>query len=237
MLVEHLRAGGNGPNILITGETGSGKTSVVEAYARTLFCLHATEPLLGPCGQCDNCMTFDFEYGDYGLFARPIPLDGVITHFYHINCCNFSEPEILELTLDISHSGNDRSIVFLDEIQELTERKRDRLLLKPIQELNAIWIGAGITTDVLYPPFVRRFAMRCRTGLPSGSELALFLLDRCQEWEISYDNADTFGLLAERSGQITAECISVLARAAGREGRRLDRELVMRHPFIAGVTQ
>jgi hypothetical protein len=44
-------------------------------------------------------------------------------------------------------------------------------------------------------------------------------------------------LLSQRSQQITAECISVLARAAAREERQLDRQLVETHPFVTGVTR
>ena len=239
--VDHLRADGDGTNILISGETGTGKTGLVEAYVRTRNCPYSAGPLLGPCGKCDDCKTFDFENQDDGIFARlrakVLEQSAVATHFFHVNCYRLHEPGIRDLAREIAEEGADRSIVYLDEVHDLAEGKRDKLLLKPISELNAIWIATGITTDALSPMFVRRFATRCTTTRPTEESLALFLLDRCKEWKIALDCPETLVSLARRSRQIAAECISVLARAASQNGRVLDRQLVEGYPFITGVTR
>lgn len=94
-LVEHLMADGDGPNTLITGDTGTGKSTLVEAYVRTRNCPNVTDPLLGPCGTCNDCMTFSFESGDYGIPAicrdKAGAPGGRVTHFYHFNCGSSAE--------------------------------------------------------------------------------------------------------------------------------------------------
>ena len=241
VLADLIRADGDSMNTIITGDTGTGKFAMIEACLRTRNCPYSAGPLLGPCGVCADCLAFDFENEDTGCFVigriKTNLFGSVVTHFYNVDCCHLGAAEIRKLANDISWHGKDRSIVFLDETQDLGDGKRDRFLLTKMIKLNAIWIAAGTTTDGLSPTFVRRFACRCVTTLPTAAALASYLVQRCEAWKIAYDCPETFGLLVERSQLRTAECIAVLARAASREGRRLDKQLVMDHPFITGVTR
>ncbi len=242
-LAGHLVVKGEGSNILISGETGTGKTGLVEVFMRTLNCSRSTGPLNGPCGVCNDCHAFNFEHSDDGLFAHD--RESVTIHgedpryFYHVNCVGFDAAALKNLRKEIEFNGKYRSIVYLDEIQHLVTEKMDAMLLKPIRELNAIWIATGVNADnVLNQMLIRRFASRCSTSLPSEMELALFLAGRCKEWGIEIDAPETVALLAHRSHQITAECINVIARAAGEvtaDGRRvLTQKMVLEHPFITG---
>jgi replication-associated recombination protein RarA len=238
-LVDHLRVDGDGTNLLILGNTGTGKTSLIEAYLRTRNCPNSTDPLLGPCGTCSDCETFDFEHEDNGIFAqlRKKSQDAKATHFFHVNCYTLNVIDIEGIAKEVGSHPGDRCIVYLDEVHALAEGRRDMVLLKHLRELKAVWLATGIDTNALNPMFLRRFAARCMTTLPSERDLALFLLKRCVAWSISFDEPETLALLAQRSQRITAECISVLAQAAGKPGRRLDRQLVEAHPFISGVTR
>jgi hypothetical protein len=239
IFVEHLNANGDGTNVLLLGDTGTGKSRLVEAYIRTRNCPHSPGPLEGPCGVCDICTRFDFDNQDSGIFTHRDIDEGeeVITHFFHINCYRFNDAAIAELRKELDSHKGDRCIVYLDEVHCLVEGRREMLLLDLLTHCEAIWIGTGIDTDGLNPMFVRRFPTRCKMTIPSVDVLALFLVDRCKEWSINIDAPGTISLLAERSQQITAECINVLARAAARDGRLLDRDLVEKHPFITGVTR
>ena len=235
--VDHLRVDGDGTNILLLGETGTGKTSLVDAYVRTRNCPHVTD-LAGPCGKCSDCREFDFSHRDEGIFAhlRLKVLSGKkITHFFHVNCFDLTEAAVRKLRYDVAENVGDRKIVYLDEVQHLAGTATAGILLKAIRELDAVWVATGITVEGLSPMFVRRFAARCTTSRPGHLELARFVRDRCRDWSIAWDSLETVSLLAERSQGIAAECISVLARAAGKEGRLLSCDLVERHPFITGV--
>ena len=246
VLIGHLAVKGEGSNILISGETGTGKTGLVEVFIRTLNCRQTSEPLNAPCGTCDDCLAFDFEHSDNGLFAHD--RESLIVHgedpryFYHVNCVGFDKMALKNLRSEIECNGKYRSIIYLDEIQHLAHDKTDTMLLKPIRELNAIWIATGVDADkVLNQMLIRRFASRCSTDLPSELELALFLADKCKQWGIQVESPETIAQLAQRSRQITAECINVLARAAGEAtdiGKRmLTMEMVLEHPFISGLAK
>lgn len=240
-LTAHFLAGGDGSNLLISGETGTGKTGLVEAYIRTLICPNATNPLDGPCGTCPDCLGFDFENSDDGIFAhlRTRVFRGELPRYwYHISCVRFDHNGLRSLRSEVEYNGKYRSIVYLDEIDCLADNRMDLELLKPVRELNAVWIATGVNAArVLDPMLIRRFANRCSTSRPSEEELALFLIDRCREWDIAIDSPEAIALLAQRSSQITAECINVLARAASEDGRLLTRKLVAEHPFITGVSR
>jgi len=239
-LVDHLRADGDGTNILILGNTGTGKTGLVEAYARTRNCPKSAGPWLGPCGECDDCKDFDFEHSDDGVFAhlRTKAEETKPTYFFHLNCYSLDVSEIEEVAKEVSSHPTVRCIVYLDEVHNLVDGRRDLVLLKHLSDLNAVWLATGIDTNAYNPMFLRRFATRCTTTLPSEPDLALFLCRRCKDWSITVDDApETLALLAQRSQQITAQCISVLACAAGRQGRFLDRHLVEAYPFVSGVTR
>lgn len=59
VLVAQLRLNGQGPNILISGESGTGKTSAVKAFVRTLNCPNRSGDIPVPCGVCEDCKRLD----------------------------------------------------------------------------------------------------------------------------------------------------------------------------------
>jgi SpoVK/Ycf46/Vps4 family AAA+-type ATPase len=105
----------------------------------------------------------------------------------------------------------------------------DHLLLKPLEEMDALWIASTARPEELDPMFLRRFAAHVSTALPARAELVKFLVDRCHDWTITVDDHDTLELVARRSQCVTATAIAPVAIAAGKSGRLLSRELVLRH--------
>jgi len=233
-LAQYLRPNGRGPNILISGDPGTGKTAAVKAFVRTLSCSkRTTDPLL-PCEECESCRTFDVRYPELGLFASLNPrvtVDGAEPlHFCPINCGGVTEAQLRELLNDLRYFRG-LILIYLDEAHRLKPRNMNHLLLPPIEETEAIWVASSALAHELDPMLLRRFAIRTKTSLPDEEELLMFLAHRCNEWKIKVDDIITLQLLSQRSQGNVSECLSVLARAAANESRLLAKELVLRHPF------
>lgn len=230
----YLDFDGFGGNMLLSGPSGTGKTAAVMAYVNTLNCPHRQDEPSGPCGTCNDCRQWDARFPDHGIFAllrtRVVEHKMRPLHYIPVNCATVTESQLKEV-LDDSRDAGGEAMIFLDEVHRLTRRSMDHLLLKPLEDLDAVWIACTARTDDLDPMFKRRFATRVSTSLPLVGELAVFLANRCAEWQIRCDNPETVLLLAKKSRQIVSECIAVLARAAG-QGRVLTRELVEEYPFL-----
>jgi|LSQX01.3.fsa_nt_gb replication-associated recombination protein RarA len=229
-----LRVAGFGPNTFVFGDPGTGKTACIKAYVRTLRCQKKEPDKWIPCGFCESCKEFDVRYSDEGLFAtlrHRVLVDGADPlHYYPINCGKISESELRRIIDDVPQ-WTGLVLIWLDEVHRIVRRGMDHLLLKPLEELNAVWIASTAHPKELDRMFKRRFAAKVRTTLPTLTELVSFLKDRCDEWGIRPDSEETLQLAARRAKLVTADAIALLAVAAGRDGRLLDRELVARHQF------
>ena len=237
-LASHWRQDGDGTNLLVEGDTGTAKTSMVEVYLKTRNCPNVTDPMSGPCGSCMDCKAFDDRFDDVGVFAcfrTKVVKGGNPTHIFRVNCSDLSEHEVENLANEIAYFKGDRRIVHLDEFQEIQNAKIRGALQGILRQKGTIWIATGITAENLGPMFVRRFAMRTETTLPCELDLARFLRNRCDNWGISWDANETLARLAFRSHRNVAECLNVLAKAAGTENRKLTRPLVEQHRFISGI--
>lgn len=107
----------------------------------------------------------------------------------------------------------------------------DQLLLKPLEELDCVFIASSVHTDELDPMFLRRFAAKVSTSAPTEKELAFFIAGRCRAWSIEYDSLSTVELLVDRSERNPARILTALARAASTEARTLTGNLVASHKF------
>jgi len=216
VLYEFVRHSGQGPNLLISGESGTGKTASVHAFFRTLNCPQQTGEPPMPCGECPDCLNFDVRDPDEGLFAivrpRVLRYDREPLHYQPVNCGAVTEAELRQV-LQKSRDYEGHLFIYLDEVHRIVRRKMDHLLLKPLEELNAVWIASSARTDELDPMFVRRFPIRISSSLPNERELTEFLADRCHEWGIVPHDPETLLLLARRSRQVVSEC--TVSAAAG----------------------
>jgi len=228
---DQIRLDARGVNTLVRGEPGTGKTASVKAFVRSLMCPNLDDTTFLPCGSCSTCLNFDVRFSDEGLFAIAQPR---VSHgkdplnFFPINCGVVTETELKKiLSGRAEYTG--RFLIYLDEVHRIVRRQMDHLLLKPLEEMDALWIASSAQPDELGGMFLRRFSAHLSTTLPALQELTEFLDARCKDWQIAVDDAATLTLLARRSGRITASAISVLALAAGTLRRCLDRDLVIRH--------
>lgn len=228
---EGLRLDACGVNTFVEGQSGSGKTAAIKAFVRSLMCPDLDRSTFQTCKICDACRTFDVRYADQGLFTLSQPrVHGgrEPLHFYPVNCGAVSEAGLQEIIADRSQFSG-KFLIYLDEAHRLVRRKMEHLLLKPLEELDALWIASTAQPDELDTMFHRRFSCHLSTTLPTDTELNKFLAERCLAWGILTDDPNTLKLLAKRSGCLPAKAVSVLAIAAGRADRRLDRDLVLKH--------
>lgn len=236
-LVEHfengLAVGGVMPNTLITGESRSGKTSGVKAFIRALFCRNRATGSFDACGVCVNCQADVGRYEQTGVFVQATMMESnqkQVRHFLPIDCAKITEAILREELSDLREFSGLR-IIYLDEIHRLKQRGMDELLLKPLEELNYVWIASSATVKGLEPMFLNRFLVKLHTQLPTRDALAEWLAYRCKEWGIEWDDPRTLVRLAELSNQNPGKAIQVLARAAGKPSRKITSELVERHRF------
>lgn len=228
-LADHLRMDSCGVNTLVFGEPGSGKTAAVKAYVRSLMCPFLDKTTLIPCGHCNACRTFDVRYEDSGLFtlAQDRVANGLSPiNFFPVNCGAVTESQLRDL-LDSRPQYDGRYLIYLDEVHRIIRRKMDHMLLKPLEELDATWIASTARPTELDPMFLRRFSAKTTTEPPTTDELVRFLEARCTEFSIEIESQSVLSLLARKCCGNTSKAMSVVAISAGRQSRRLTRDLVV----------
>jgi hypothetical protein len=229
-----LRLNDCGVNTFVSGEPGTGKTATVKAFVQSLMCPNRDSVTLLPCMACHTCRNFDVRFQDIGILAvlneRVLIGGAVPINFYPVNCGAITEAQ-LRAVLDERREFNDHFFIYLDEAHRLVRRQMEHLLLKPLEELDATWIASSAYPTELGPMFLRRFAAKLTTTLPTPQELTMFPKERCEEWGLTVDADETLGMLARRTRQNPAAAISVLAIAAERLHRLLDRDMVLHHRF------
>ncbi len=236
----HFGICGVGENVLLSGETGSGKTAFIDVYLRTLNCSFAEDDVgRGPCGKCQDCCNASRFFDDRGLFARASwrsTQGKMVFENYRFNCSSFDMDALESLGTELRDLAGNVNIIVLDEVQELAGSTVEGSLMTLMKQYDAVWIASGTNTQKLRPEFVRRFSRRLRTKAPTPVEIAEWLLTRVTEWKIKFDEDSTLALLAHRCRGIVAETISVLAIAAATPDRTLTKSIVTDFPFINGCT-
>jgi hypothetical protein len=100
----------------------------------------------------------------------------------------------------------------------------DELLLKAVEELKMCWILATAKPELL-EDMLRKRLIIVRTEPPSLNELALWLADRCDEWEIPWTPA-AVERAAEKSNRIVGIALQPLSLAALDRKEGLTEDLV-----------
>lgn len=103
--------------VLLSGPTGSGKTTIARMYANLLLCESPTETKFGyePCEKCAGCTS--------------------VTSIEEINCATntgINNIRDIESTLFLKPLQGKYRIYILDEVQELTKQAQ-KALLKPLE--------------------------------------------------------------------------------------------------------
>jgi replication-associated recombination protein RarA len=206
-LVEHyqdnsrsmLAGDRKGLNTMVFGESRSGKTAITKLFARCLLCENLDFTTLNPCnGTCQNCQT---DVSRYGLEGLETDLRQGKVHYVPIDCTSISMPELQHRLIEWRDYAGIR-VVYLDEVHRLQRNFLDEQLLKPVEERNFMWIVSSANITGLEQMLKNRFT-RIKTTQSSLEQFALWLGQRCTEWQIRWDDSHILLRLAERQSQNT----------------------------------
>lgn len=223
----------NGPcNTLITGPSRTGKTRLVRLLARSLCCRIRVG--YNPCGACCSCLEpFVADQHWYGVWKV---LNDSKWSFFHFDCTRVSVEEILDLRIEF----DDRTLIFLDEVDQLLMRRIDDRLLKVIDESAAVWIGSAIqlqsrwirlrkrTREIerMKSQMRGRFTFDPSTSLPNPDQLEKWIHSRCSDWSIQIDSPNlVIPVIAKRTGRNIRFVKDVFVMAATRSDRRITEKL------------
>ncbi len=231
------------PNLLIEGEPGTGKTSIVHAYLREQF---------------RNPWFFREDFTEERVVARKngqtnVSLEeirewqgGGRYFFQQINGATDSESQLRRKLDNLSSSVleiyEDRQtthkVCIVDEIGEVFFRGLDEALRPTLEE-------SGITTyataqnfhskrktdsfkeeDQRLTALLRRFSHREKTEPPTEADHFKFLVFLIGEWNLKIDDPGTLRLLVDKSQGVVGLSKRILIRVIDEPDRRLTRKLV-----------
>lgn len=247
-LVRQVRCQGNFncESAVITGRSRSGKSSQVDFIKKCLSCLNFKFETLTPCdGGCSSCSNNTSLYGNDGwegyVDVDPAAKTPIRSHIRSIDCSAVTAGDLETLLGELRCISPDEfCLVHLEEVHWLGERNLDQRLLMPLDTYNVGWVAtsAYVRKDdapirrQLNEMFLNRFPYRLTTRLPAVDDLAIWLLERCDEFQIGVQPRieSTLRLLSESCKQIPGLALQVLARAE-RRGNLLTQALIKEHRF------
>lgn len=235
----------SGFNLLATGSSREGKTSLITLGIKCLGCLNLDFETMNPCGKCKCCTLNHHLYGNDGWenvvdflneHEAPTP---VRYHYRPIDCTRISEAELERVLSELRVNDGNLRIVYLDEVHRLARRSMDEKLLKPLEDFPAIWLASSAYVKrhagdghSLEKMFQNRFTFRLSTEKPSRSELILWLAERCHEWNIPVETPEkTLERLAERCRHVPGMALQILNKAHKKRSRLLTSAMVEEHVF------
>lgn len=145
---------------LLYGLSRSGKTAMVKFLVRCLICDLLDAERLNPCdGTCKSCKQQPELAGLEGLWADIRANEAgkrLAVHFVTVDCTQIETPEQLRARLMTINSWDGIRILYFDEVHRLIRRGMDEMLLKAVEEKNAIWFFSTAKPEGLEDMFQNR---------------------------------------------------------------------------------
>lgn len=236
----------SGFNLLLTGSSRTGKSSTIAFAVKCIGCYDLDFNTLDPCGKCDNCKAKHSLLGNDGWenwadFLSPDEAPTPIRYLYMpLDCTRLTETDLEDCLAKVRVDDGNLKVIYFDEVHRLNRRFMTERLLKPLEDVAAIWIassanlrkGESATSVQLDTAFCNRFPFKITTQIPTKNELANWLLERCQQWGLTCDEPKELLMrLAERSNCIPGLALQVLNRIYKSRAKQITRAMVESHQF------
>ena len=209
------------PPLLISGLSRTGKTSIVRQLVRWMTCELITELIGELCNRtCRVCADRVDLHGEFYIpsFLRMRKYGRTIqVHYKPIDCSRLNSRGEVEALLSDIREIQDRSdrgivVVFLDEAHRLKNRQLDEMFLKPIEDFENVWWLFGTAGPEELDGMLRNRLTELRTESPDEKELYVWLIRRCQQFDIPYE-IDGIMRICEKSNHVPGIALKALVLA------------------------
>jgi len=245
-LLQRVRKGNcRSESFLVTGGSREGKTSTISFGIKAMLCCNFNFATMNPCHQCVNCRSNFYlngtgEWNGQVDFADPAENPTPVRfEFFPVDCSRLKESDVDDLCMKLRVDDGNLKIVYLDEVHRLVRRNIDEMLLRPMDDYEAIWIASSAVirkdgiddTGKIDKMTQKRFNRQLVTQRPDKREISLWLARLCNQFSIEVDDPKTLLHLADRSNRVPGMALKVLNTAHNDPDRKLTFEMVEDHIF------
>jgi DNA polymerase-3 subunit gamma/tau len=199
-------------SILLTGNTGCGKTTIARLLIKEYLCYERNEET-GACGKCEMCVAVD----DYILTGSTEMLPDI----YEIDITDKSGKSDIDSILETveypSISGGWK-VYLLDEVHMASRQAQSRIL-KILEEPpeNVLFIFCTTDPDKMLDTLKNRCQLKLKVVKPGMSDIVKLLRRVCLEEDKDYD-IDGLRTIASRSDFVIRDSLNNLERVLETRG-------------------
>lgn len=211
------------------GKTGTGKTASVFALVQSLSCPRAAAPKWQACQTCTACKKLNLSTNSED-FAFLSEVDTVT--YWRLDCTSVNKAALKKLEEDLDVFLGYK-VVYLDEVHRLRKGQLEKYALAIINQnrSSVFWLASTANSTELSKDFRKTFRL-LETYSPTEKEMLNFIVKRCKEFNIGFDNKATLRRMAQKIVDTPSLFQVILAEASLGNSRLVTSALldeVLRH--------